>query len=484
MSHSIYNNINNCNEIAVKNRIMIAGTNSGCGKTTVTIGIVKALADRGYDVSSFKCGPDYIDPMFHRNIIGVNARNLDSFFCDDKKICELILEYGREMTVIEGVMGFYDGVGEKGSSMEVSEITKTPVILVVNCRGMSDSIGAVLQGFVGYKKNRICGAVFNRLPESLVDSVKKMCEKLDIKYLGRLPYKRELEIDSRHLGLVTADEVCDLKEKVMLLSKTCEENILLDEIIEISKNAGRLVSESSESNEYSESRENSENNESSEYSEYSKEPETKISDEPVIAVARDEAFCFLYQDNIDYLEKKGCIIKYFSPLNDHEIPRNAKGLILPGGYPELYADRLSENKEMLESIKRAVSLIPVIAECGGFMYLHEKLVNKDGREYPLAGVIKGSVFEKEKLVRFGYVTLSPKSKKVFGKECDSLTAHEFHYWESSNCGQDFEAQKKSNGLKYYTGFENENLYAGFPHIYFYGNEKFADNFIDRCRGSV
>lgn len=432
-------------------RIMIAGTNSGSGKTTLTIGLISALMKRGYEVSSFKCGPDYIDPMFHGKILGASGRNLDSIFCDEATICHLLRDYSKDFSVIEGVMGFYDGVLGKGSSAEVSRITDTPVILVLDCKGMSESMGAVISGFVNYKENNIKGVVFNRLPEGLTGMAMDICREMGLKYLGRLPFNREYSLESRHLGLVTADEVAGLKEKVDLLSKAVEENLMLDDIVNLADVANIEIAVA-----------------------YDKVVDNK----PRIAIAKDEAFCFIYNDNVSYLEKAGCEVCYFSPLRDKKVPDEIDGIIIPGGYPELYLSELSSNIDMLKSVRECVNKVPIIAECGGFMYLHDCIKTDD--EYKMAGVINGTVTKKERLVRFGYVNMKSDKDSLFGDSNICVNAHEFHYFDSDNNGRDMDITKLSNQTNYKSVHLNENMYAGFPHIYFYGNREAADNFIKKC----
>jgi cobyrinic acid a,c-diamide synthase len=212
-------------------RIIIGGTKSGCGKTTVTCAILSALKRRSIEVSAFKCGPDYIDPMFHRKVIGVPSHNLDSFFCDRDTILYLLDEYGSgsEISVIEGVMGFYDG--EKGSAYSVSELTETSAVIVIDCKGMSDSIGAVMSGFLNYRSNRIAGFIFDRLPVKLIPLAKRLCDELGTKYYGCLP-KSDITIESRHLGLVTANEISDIRSKLDKLGELAEQYIEIDKLLE------------------------------------------------------------------------------------------------------------------------------------------------------------------------------------------------------------------------------------------------------------
>ncbi|MCM1024233.1 MAG: cobyrinate a,c-diamide synthase [Prevotella sp.] len=438
-------------------RIIIGGTNSGCGKTTVTCGILQALCKRGLKVSSFKCGPDYIDSMFYEKIIGAKANNLDSFFCNNDVLKFLLYDNGKnsDISVIEGVMGFYDGYCDRGSAFSVSEITETSAVIVVDCKGMSGSIGAVIKGFLDYRKpNNIAGFIFNRLPERLVDFVKEICIELDTEFLGYMPLN-DFIIESRHLGLITANEIADIKYKINRLGELAEKHILIDRIIKISNKI---------------------------FPKYIAPGIQKISCGilPTIAVSNDEAFCFEYAENLSLLEKMGCKIKYFSPLTDKEIPENSCGLILCGGYPELYAEQLSENKSIIKDIYQKIkSGLPTIAECGGFMYLHKCLENDDGMEYECIGIILGRTFKTEKLQRFGYIEMTAENDNLLCKKGEKILAHEFHYWDSSSPGKNFTA-KKSDGRSWKCIHAYKNLYAGFPHLYFYSNIKIAESFIKKC----
>ena len=432
-------------------RIIIGGTKSGCGKTTVTCAVLAALKRRGLGAAAFKCGPDYIDPMFHRKVIGVCSHNLDSFFFGRDTLLSLLDEYGSsaDISVIEGVMGFYDG--SCGSAYSLSETTETPAAVVIDCKGMSDSIGAVMSGFLHYRPNRIAGFIFDRLPERLVPLAQRLCDELETGYFGFLP-QSGISIESRHLGLVTAGEIADIRTKLERLGELAEKHILLDKLISSCD---------------------------VELPEHKKPEISAFSDAPVIAVARDEAFCFIYQENIDLLEKMGCRIEYFSPLTDKAVPES-DGLILCGGYPELYAEELSTNKSMLADIKRRISAgMPTIAECGGFMYLHNELADGNGASYPMAGVIDGRAFPTERLQRFGYLTLKTASDALLCNAGSSIRAHEFHYWESTNCGEDLTAEK-ADGRTWKCCHANETLYAGFPHIYFYSDVKAAARFVEKC----
>jgi cobyrinic acid a,c-diamide synthase len=437
-------------------RIMIAGTHSGSGKTTVTCAVLQALVNRKMNVTSFKCGPDYIDPMFHSKIIGAKSRNLDSFFCDTNTVNYLLHKNSGDISVIEGVMGFYDGVGKSASSHTLSIDTKTPVILVIDCKGISLSMGAVMKGFLTFEQhNNIVGFIFNRLHESLIETAKNLCSEMNVKYFGRMPYCRDCSVESRHLGLVTANEISDLKEKMNRLGELAEENLLIDELISYAEKA-----------------------EDTDF----KEVAFKAVSDVRIAVAYDNAFCFYYEDNLDLLRELGCEIVKFSPLSDSHLPDNISGLIIGGGYPELYADKLSENKSLLSEIREKISGgMPTIAECGGFMYLHKELENADGKSFGGVGVIGGNAYKTSKLQRFGYVCLTAENDNLLCGKGEKTLAHEFHYWDSTACGNGFSARKTSNGFTYECCHSGENIYAGFPHLYFYANPEIAVNFAEKCQ---
>ncbi len=433
-------------------RIMIAGTSSGCGKTSISCALMKAYSDRGIRVSAFKSGPDYIDPMFHKSA-GAEPHNLDSFFCERDMIRYLLEDgsRGSDISIIEGAMGFYDG--GKGSAYELSKLTETKVILIVNCQGIGESIGAVMKGFLTYRsENNIAGFIFNRLPSKLIENTKKICHELGTEYLGYFP-KNEIAFKSRHLGLVTAAELDDISEKINELGRLAAKNIDIERISELAELP---------------------------YPEYRRPVIKPVCNGIRVAAAKDEAFCFIYRENIDLLKKLGCEIVYFSPLNDEEIPEDSKGLILSGGYPELYAERLSSNKSMLRSIKAAIySEIPTIAECGGFMYLHDSIEADDGQIYPMSGVIKGSAYKTDRLGRFGYIELKANQDSLLFRNGESVPAHEFHYWDSTNSGEAMKAVKP-DGRSWECGHCTENMYAGFPHIYFYSDINTAGRFTEAC----
>jgi len=438
---------------------MIAGTGSGCGKTTITCGILKALINRKLKVAAFKCGPDYIDPMFHTEIVGTKSRNLDAFLCGENAVKYLFSKNSErvDVSVVEGVMGFYDGMGkdESYSSYAISELTKTPVVLVVNGKGMSLSIVAMIKGYTDFMPNNIKGVIINAVSPLIYPMYKQMIEAhTQLKVLGFLPNLPEARIESRHLGLVTAGEIENLQQKLNLLADNVEKYIDINGLLKLAETVLPLEYESVEVLE--------------------KYPCN-------IAIAKDSAFCFYYQDSLELLEQLGAKLTFFSPLKDKKLPENISGLILGGGYPELYANELSQNRSMLMDINNAVDKgIPTYAECGGFMYLHQAIVDMKGNSKPMVGVIEGSSTLQNKLSRFGYATLKAKRDNVFCQMGESINAHEFHYSDSDNNGSDFEAVKPNSGKKWDCIYTTDTLIAGYPHMHFYGNIEFTKNFVQKC----
>lgn len=434
-------------------KFMIAGTNSGCGKTTVTCAILQAMVNRGIKAVSFKCGCDYIDPMFHREVMGIKSYNLDSFFCDDNTLKYLFSENStEEVSVVEGVMGFYDGIDGKFSSHEISMKLNIPVVIVIDCKGMSTSIGAVMKGFLDYKRpNNIKGFIFNRLSESIADYVKCLCRELNTEFFGYMPICHKAMIESRNLGLAMTEDTDKIHEKINILGEIAEDKIDISKLVRFSDNI--------------------------DFPEYLPIEIKKIGDNIKIAIARDEAFSFIYESNIDILEKLGCRIEYFSPIHDKKLPDEISGIILSGGYPELYAEKLSQNISMMNDIKSGFkNNMPIIAECGGFMYLHEFI-----GEYRGVGIISGRVYKTDKLQRFGYINIIAEKDNILCKKGESIPAHEFHYWDSTNCGKDFTALKLSNNKSWECIHAGKNYYMGFPHLYFYSDLKIAENFVNKCK---
>lgn len=445
-------------------RILIGASGSGSGKTIFTCGLLQALKTAGKRPVSFKCGPDYIDPMFHTEVLGIPSRNLDLFFAPENTVNYLMAKHADngDMAVIEGVMGYYDGlagISPAASSYDLAKKTKTPAVLLLDSRGKSRSLLAEIKGFLELEEeSMIRGVILNQVSEMIYPQLKGLIEgQLPVKVYGYLPKMVNCSLESRHLGLVTAKEIKDLQGIVDQLSEQIRASVDLEGLIELAGQAGEQV--------------------------YKPLRLPVPSAQPVrIGVAMDKAFCFYYQDNLDLLEEMGAEIVPFSPLEDRELPRELHGLIFGGGYPELYLPQLSENRAMRQAVRSAVEAgMPCLAECGGFMYLHERLKGKDGVSYPMAGVVSGESYPTDKLGRFGYIELTAKEDTLLCRKGEMLKGHEFHYWDSTNPGNAFHAQKPLGKKNWECVVSRENLFAGYPHIYFYSNPEAAERFAAACR---
>ena len=444
-------------------RLLLAAPGSGSGKTLIACGLLEALKEEGIRLSSFKCGPDYIDPMFHRTVLGLPSRNLDSFFTDKPTLRFLLRQgaEGTELSVIEGVMGYYDGLGgvsRRGSTSEIAEWTETPVVLIVNCRGMSLSAAALIKGFLEYQRTPLIrGVILNQVSPMMYGPMKKAIEEeLPVKVYGYVPRLSDGLLESRHLGLKRPEEAADLSERLKRLAAVLKETVELSGLMALAAEAPPIREQ---------------------------EPALERGGPVKVAVASDEAFDFYYEDNLGLLRRLGAELCFFSPLKDHALPEGACGLILGGGYPELYAEALSENRKMREAVKKAVEEgLPCLAECGGFLYLHETLEDDTGRPWPMAGVIEGRAYKTDSLRRFGYVTLTAKEESLLGPAGEQFPAHEFHYWDSTENGAAFTAKKPSGSRSWDCMVNRGRLLAGFPHLYYYGNPRGAERFLAACRG--
>lgn len=443
-------------------RIVISAPKSGSGKTLITISLIKAFLNRGKKVRAFKCGPDFIDPMFHRQILGVPSKNLDEYFCrgDSGLLRKVFAEQNdAELSLIEGVMGLYDGISVascKGSTYSLAKSLCAPIVLVVDAKGMARSVIAEIAGFIAMdSEHLIKGIILNNTGLGVYSAVKQEAEeRFHVKMLGYFLPQKNLEIKSRYLGLLLPGEIEDLDKKIEKAAGQLEKNVDIDELFRISQTAPAL-----------------------------KDADTSRSCENHsavrIALARDEAFCFYYEDNLRLLKKLGAQIVEFSPIHDKALPENISGIVLGGGYPELFADQLERNKSMIESIRLALkSGIPSVAECGGFIYLHESLQTQDGKIHKMAGAIPGRCFYTGKLVRFGYMSLREK------KNCwlcgDEIRGHEFHYFDSTNNGSDAAAQKPVTEKTWECAHISSIHWWGFAHLYYGSNPRFAEHFVKEC----
>ena len=397
----------------------------------VTCGILAALGEMGKKAVSFKCGPDYIDPMFHRKAVGTDAWNLDPFLTAASALRSLLARHAKDadLAVIEGVMGYYDGLGgttAKASAYELCSITGTPAVLIVDAKGMSTSVLAQIHGFLSWKKDSgIRGVLLNRISPMLYPRMKQLIEeRLDIPVAGYVPEVPDCVFKSRHLGLVMPDEIKDIKEKLHRLAGIMRETIDWDTLFRIAQGASFLEAE----------------------------------------------------DETDSFENTS-----FSKVRIG-LAKDLDGLIFYGGYPELYGMELEENHVMRRETASAVSSgLPCMAECGGFLYLHREMEDKDGIFREMAGVIPAKAYKEDRLSRFGYISLRQNSGSLFGTSPAELTAHEFHYYDSDCCGQDFYAKKPVGNRGWECIYASDTLFAGFPHFYYYGCPELPKAFLRKCR---
>ncbi len=437
---------------------MIAGTGSGCGKTTITCSILSGLREKNIKATAFKSGPDYIDPMFHSQIIDTPSQNLDPFFFDKNTLKYLLAEdsKGYEVSIIEGAMGLYDGADfseDIYSANCLSNDTETDVILVLNVKGKARSLAAEAKGYLAFGNNRIKGFILNNCSEGMYSIYNELLFKeTGVRCYGYMPHSEDAVIPSRHLGLFTAYEIEDIKERIKRLGNIALETIQIDEIVELANTAENISYENI----------------------YIPKVERVR-----IAVAFDEAFNFYYEDNFRLLKRMGAELVYFSPVKDEKMPE-AEGLMIGGGYPEIHIEKLSSNGKMKNSIKQAVKNgMPVFAECGGFMYLGDT-ISVEGKTYETVGAIKGNSKMSDKLVRFGYKTLTANDDNMLCKRGMRIKAHEFHYSETDTYGNGFTASSM-RGRKWQTAFAKNRIYAGYPHIHFWSDPSIALNFLSACR---
>ena len=429
-------------------QFLLAAPRSGSGKTTMTCALLMALKRRGCAPCAFKSGPDYIDPMFHRAVLGVESRSLDLFFSAPETVRALYARgaAGHGAAVCEGAMGFYDGLGgvsDRASAWHLADTLGLPVLLVVEPKGQSLTLAAELKGLNSFRTpSHIAGILLNNCTARMYALLAPMLEKeTGLPVLGFLPKLPEAVIGSRHLGLYTAAEVENLQQKLALLADAAEEHIDWPRLLDLCEKEPPALPVQPET------------------------PPARVR----IAVAQDEAFCFTYAETLEAFRDAGAEVVFFSPLRDTAMPENIGGLYLPGGYPELHARELSGNTSLLREITRKIEFgLPTAAECGGFLYLGQSLTDAEGQSWPMAGVLPGEAKDAGRLVRFGYAALSADSDSLLFRAGESFPIHEFHHWDSTANGTALAAKKPVGGAEWRCGFVNEHFYAGFPHLYWAG----------------
>lgn len=491
-------------------KIVIAADRSGAGKTTVSCGLLAVLKKRGVKVQSFKCGPDYIDPMFHRRVLGVPSGNLDSFFTDEATLRRIftdrVAESGAELALVEGVMGCYDGLGgvsSRASTWEIADILNAPTILVMDAKGASVSVAALVRGMMVFKEEReaqsgIRGLILNRVSPMFYPRLKSVIEEYcpSIEVLGYLPEVPELKLPSRHLGLVEPKEIADFQRWTERVAAQMEESVEVARLMEIAgveplnipqaqgrDACNKLKRLDMRAYEIGDDAVTDEKDRSGENT-WLQGNDASV--QPVrIAVSEDEAFNFTYEENRALLRQLGAELVPFSPLHDAALPAEIGGLILSGGYPELYRDALHANASMRASVAEAVKQgLPTIAECGGYMYLLDAI-----EQVPMCGVLRGDAERKPRLVRFGYVEAETRRDSVLGPAGTVLRGHEFHRYDCDFNGADCTLTKPAAGhgraatsARSYEGiYLTDSLAAGFPHFYYWSNPAALAHFLDACR---
>lgn len=448
---------------------MITAASSGSGKTMITCGILELFKRKGLNPLACKCGPDYIDGLFHKQVLELEGMNLDSYFEAPEELRDKYSRLSKgHLPVVEGVMGYFDGLGgstTRASSWEVAHILDLPAVLVVDARGASVSLAAVIKGFLEFERpmgSQIKAVIFNRMSPMLYPRIRELVEReTGIRAAGFVPELDFLKVGSRHLGLVLPEEIAGLREQMNRLGKCLEETIDWEFLEE-------LGAEKEERDALEE-----ENTEASCTAAFSFR----------LGIAMDEAFCFYYQDNLRLLERLGGELVYFSPIHDRSLPEQLDGLILGGGYPELYCEALSLNESMREAVKKAAEGgLPVLGECGGYLYLLEELEAEDGRIWPMTGVLKGKGYKKGKNSRFGYIGVEAEKDSLYLKPGEQIRGHEFHYWDCEVLEEEWVMRaKKPVGNRSWPCMRIKNqVMAGFPHLFYPSCPAFAVRFAKAC----
>jgi cobyrinic acid a,c-diamide synthase len=441
-------------------RIVIAGATSGVGKTSITCSIIYGMRHRGYTVQPFKVGPDYIDPTYLSAISGNSARNLDSWIMGKKAVTRSFMKNScSDISIIEGVMGFYDGFSGSSnfsSTHHIATILQAPVILILDASKTARSIAATALGFAKFHRNsRIVGLILNKLGSKKHEQMcKTALEPLKIPILGCMPKNPEIFLESRHLGLIPVIEQAEIKQRIKKTAKTLSAYLDIDKIISIAKQTEPLLQVSKESHE-----------------------KTKVT----IGVALDRSFNFYYYDNFDALKRQGARIEFFSPILDVSPPQ-CSGLYIGGGFPEVLGEPLAKNQSMKKSIKKlAEENMPIYGECGGLMYL-TKSIDYANKKHQMVGLFDAQTSMEKKMI-LNYTKGNVISNCLIAKNSAKLFGHEFHYSELKSVSKDSKfaydlstgvgIQGKKDGLVEY------NTLASYMHLYF-DRSLHARNFVDNC----
>ena len=445
---------------------MISGTGSGTGKTTFTIGLTKALQARGLKVSAFKCGPDYLDPGYHSFVTGKTCQNLDGWLMGKDSVISSFVSasQGSDISIIEGVMGLFDGHSpnsEAGSTAEIAKWLQIPTIILIDASGMAATFSAIATGMKDHDPQvPIRGFIANFLGSKSHLSIIKTAS-IPLSVLGGFPKSYEHSFPERHLGLHSAGPDILTEEKLSFWKDLSEEWLDLEKILEIANSAPPIPSEGS----------------------------TKTLTKTIdckIGIAFDEAFHFYYEDNFNKLRDQGAELVFFSPLRNTKLPE-VDGLYFGGGYPEIFAASLTKNKTLIEDIRRfANSEKPIYAECGGLMYLSSEIQNIEGQSFPMVGLIPGKAIMGPKLKSLGYVEVHTEKRTILGEAGIRFRGHQFRYSDLILKNDDesiysYHIRKRKSEQTIREGYSVSNVLASYVHAHWASNPEIPKNFITCCR---
>ncbi len=457
--------------------LLVAGTHSGCGKTTVSLALMAALVGRGIRVQPFKAGPDFIDPGHHEAVTGMPSHNLDTWMLATSKVQEVFTRHlhGKQLGIVEGAMGLFDGFSgnqEQGSAAHLAKVLGIPVVLVVDVSGMARSVAATVTGYVDFDPNlAVAGIIFNKVGSSRHEELVRQAMQTSLPHipvLACLPKQADLTVPSRHLGLIMAQEVAGSERtdklaawmnRAMDVEKVMA---LLPPLAPISPVEVPVLAQTSPC------------------------PPAKVwTDRVRIGVAKDEAFCFYYRENLLALERAGAELIAFSPLAHRKLPSNLKGLYLGGGYPERYAKALADNHAMRQAIKEfSQAGYPVYAECGGFMYLMQRLRDKEGREYPMAGVFACSCAMQDRFAALGYREVITQTASILGPARSRFRGHEFHYSKLTTpepkAQSIYQTTDRKGERQQEAGLLKNRTLGSYIHLHFRSNPSLAVSFVRAC----
>ncbi len=458
--------------------LIIAGERSGVGKTTITLALLSWLKSKGKSVQSFKVGPDYIDPMFHTAMTGLPCRNLDPILTSEDyvKCCFSYHSQQADISIIEGVMGLYDGVPcnnsfNYGSTAHIAKLLQIPVILIIDCSKLSTSIGAIAYGYVNLDPEvKIVGIILNKVgSEKHLSLLKEGLKICSIPLVGVWFREKNIELPSRHLGLIPTEEITTHQEIFKQLAIIAENNFHWDLLTPYLDNK------------------NFKHKYNHNFFDKLYHFKLKKVHKLRIAIAQDKAFNFYYQDNLDILEKLGAELVFFSPIDDNKIPDNIQGIYLGGGFPEVFAPELANNKTMKQSLKQAInSGILTYAECGGMMYLSKIIINFDGKSWEMVGVLPNTAIMDKKLT-LGYREAKILINNQLFKDGKVFRGHEFHRAKNSGASTSQILEIKdyySQQILTSQAWQIKNIYASYLHLHFANIIPQVEHFLRQCQSST